>query len=113
MIARLIDFILSAPFLALLVPAEKYPFSNDQSEAAHSVFDVQWVRDLGRQITEHLQANIRWIGVGDDIGTLNTEETDAPVRKMLDYACGNGVASRVCRKFSQFSLPPKKKSDKH
>lgn len=41
------------------------------------------------QITEFFRANVEWIGLPA------TGDGGAQGRKMLDYACGNGVASMV------------------
>lgn len=52
-----------------------------------------------QQISENLQSHIDWIGVKRTTVTEGTASQDAPVR-MLDYACGNGMASRVLKHFS-------------
>ncbi|KAJ9156479.1 hypothetical protein NKR23_g1117 [Pleurostoma richardsiae] len=56
---------------------------------ADSAFKIPWVRALLEQITDFLRGNVEWIGLpaGGDAGDKNL--------KMLDYACGNGVASTV------------------
>ena len=47
-----------------------------------------------QQIVENLQSHIDWIGIKRTAVTEDTASQAAPVR-MLDYACGSGVASRV------------------
>lgn len=55
-----------------------------------------------RQIVENLQSHIDWIGIKRKTGTGGTPSEDAPVR-MLDYACGSGVASRVHKHFPRLA----------
>ena len=47
----------------------------------------QWVLDLSIQIAEYIKSHIDWIGITPGSAT-------APVT-LLDYACGNGLASTV------------------
>lgn len=47
-----------------------------------------------RQIAENLQSHIDWIGIRRTTATGGMASQDTPV-KMLDYACGSGIASRV------------------
>ncbi|QGI78663.1 hypothetical protein CEK25_005392 [Fusarium fujikuroi] len=55
------------------------------SQVAADVFKHPWIQRLCSQISDELQQNLGWIGVPDKPGQF----------KMLDYACGNGVASRA------------------
>jgi len=57
-----------------------------RSNVAPAVFQWPWIVELCNQITRELRANIDWIGIQPP----STRPT-----KILDYACGNGVASRV------------------
>ncbi|KAF4625387.1 hypothetical protein G7Y89_g12780 [Cudoniella acicularis] len=52
---------------------------------ADTMLKQKWAQALARQITEYTQSHVEWIGVTPAIPS-------APVR-MLDYACGSGVAS--------------------
>ncbi|KAG4274382.1 hypothetical protein FPRO04_09340 [Fusarium proliferatum] len=54
-------------------------------QVAAEVFKHPWIQRLCSQISDELQQNLGWIGVADKPGQF----------KMLDYACGNGVASRA------------------
>lgn len=51
-----------------------------------------------QQVSENLQSHIDWIGIKRTTATKGMASHDAPVR-MLDYACGNGMASRVLSHF--------------
>lgn len=57
------------------------------SVQADTMMKQEWALALGDQITTYIQTHVEWIGV-------DPSKPVAPVR-MLDYACGNGVASRV------------------
>ncbi|KFY32268.1 hypothetical protein V493_00358 [Pseudogymnoascus sp. VKM F-4281 (FW-2241)] len=59
------------------------------STNADAAFNQKWVQTLVHQITDYIQTHVGWIGVAP-------ATSNAPVT-MLDYACGNGVASRVSR----------------
>ena len=59
-----------------------------------------------RQIVENLQSHIDWIGIKRKSGTGGTPSQDASVR-MLDYACGSGVASRVHKHFPRLARSSK------
>jgi hypothetical protein len=50
------------------------------------VWDKDWVRDLTQQVQNELQEQLQWI---------NIPHSDTKEAKMLDYACGNGAASKV------------------
>ncbi|KAL5600518.1 hypothetical protein FOVSG1_008330 [Fusarium oxysporum f. sp. vasinfectum] len=54
-------------------------------QVAAEVFKHPWIQQLCNQISDELRQNLDWIGI--------PEKPDA--FKMLDYACGNGVASRA------------------
>ena len=58
------------------------------------MFKQEWVQNLMRQIAENLQSHIDWIGIRRTTATGGMASQDTPV-KMLDYACGSGIASRV------------------
>ncbi|KAF5552215.1 hypothetical protein FNAPI_7130 [Fusarium napiforme] len=54
-------------------------------QVAAEVFKHPWIQRLCNQISDELRQNLDWIGI--------PEKPDG--FKMLDYACGNGVASRA------------------
>ncbi|KAF5538557.1 hypothetical protein FMEXI_9328 [Fusarium mexicanum] len=54
-------------------------------QVAAEVFKHPWIQRLCNQISDELRQNLDWIGI--------TGKPDG--LKMLDYACGNGVASRA------------------
>ncbi|KAH7172920.1 S-adenosyl-L-methionine-dependent methyltransferase [Fusarium sp. MPI-SDFR-AT-0072] len=54
-------------------------------QVAAEVFKHPWIQRICSQISDELRDNISWIGI--------PERPDG--NKMLDYACGNGVASRA------------------
>lgn len=60
------------------------------SQAVHSAFKQKWVQDLHAQVSEFLAGNVEWLGLPSPIGEDGRTET-----KMMDYACGNGIISRV------------------
>lgn len=85
--------------------AENCSYANTRivSTKADTVFNEEWVQNLMRQIVENLQSHFDWIGIKQTTATESTESTTgqgAPVR-MLDYACGSGMASRVHKHFSR------------
>jgi hypothetical protein len=55
------------------------------SHAAEEVHKDKWVQQLHAQIQTFLTENIAWLGL--------PESHAEP--KMMDYACGSGVVSRV------------------
>lgn len=55
---------------------------NYSSDSGVSIWDSPWVKIMAAQITNELQASLAWMQVPSNA-------------KMLDYACGNGVVSRV------------------
>jgi hypothetical protein len=59
------------------------------SNASQLVFKDKWVHDLQNQISEFLMGNLDWIGVQSPT-VDNSRQT-----KLMDYACGNGIVSRV------------------
>jgi hypothetical protein len=50
-----------------------------------NAFDIPWIKDLTDLITSNLRNNFNWLGVQDHEGGI----------KLMDYACGNGIMSRV------------------
>lgn len=76
--------------------------------SAHaSAYDASpWVQKLAEQLTDELHARLGWIGVDWVDEDLNDgkEKMDALRTKreikMLDYACGPGMMSRVSLKSS-------------
>ncbi|KAM0545780.1 hypothetical protein ACHAPJ_011204 [Fusarium lateritium] len=54
-------------------------------QVAAEVFKHPWIIRLCNKVSEELRQNIDWIGVSSKQGES----------RMLDYACGNGVASRA------------------
>lgn len=59
------------------------------SSKAESAFSIPWVRDLLDQVFSFLRENTEWLG----LRAQNT--TDSRPVKLLDYACGSGIASTV------------------
>lgn len=58
-----------------------------RSSVAATIFEEPWVKELCAQISNELKDHIEWIEV--------RHTDDQSGLKMLDYACGNGIASRV------------------
>lgn len=58
------------------------------SANADKLFSQDWVKVLGEQLTALLLSNVEAIG-------LRKPSADGPPVKMLDYACGFGLASLV------------------
>ncbi|KAF5021759.1 hypothetical protein F66182_6209 [Fusarium sp. NRRL 66182] len=54
------------------------------------VFQWPWIAELCRQISKELRQNIDWIGI---------KPPSSRPTKLLDYACGHGVASRALAPF--------------
>ncbi|KAF5691041.1 hypothetical protein FDENT_3645 [Fusarium denticulatum] len=54
-------------------------------QVAAEVFKYPWIQRLSNQISGELRQNLDWIGIREKLDGF----------KMLDYACGNGVASRA------------------
>ncbi|KAF5711925.1 hypothetical protein FMUND_8766 [Fusarium mundagurra] len=54
-------------------------------QVAAEVFKHPWIQRLCKQISDELRQNLDWIGIREKPDSF----------KMLDYACGNGVASRA------------------
>jgi hypothetical protein len=61
------------------------------SNVAATIFDTPWIRDLTTQISNELHEQVDWIG----FRRSTPDDTGERATKMLDYACGNGVVSRV------------------
>ena len=72
--------------------------ANESSSIAKIAYTVPWVNDLVAEITEFLRDNVEWLGIPPATAG----------RRMLDYACGNGAASRVsdAKKPAGFLLAP-------
>lgn len=64
------------------------------SAEADAVYGEEWIQQVGRQITDFLEGNVSWIGLQPARAEEGSRFQGAPV-SMLDYACGNGVASKV------------------
>lgn len=62
------------------------------SGVAATVFDVPWIAKLAEHVSNELRDKFDWINVSKHGSSDNT--------KLLDYACGNGVVSRVCAFFA-------------
>lgn len=92
------EYVLHHPHLVWLdlVPGFHTLMTLMSSTGADLVFGQEWVQNLARQITDFLHANIAWLGL-EPAGAV--EGSGLPV-SMLDYACGNGAASRVSGHFS-------------
>ena len=56
------------------------------STQVEKISSEPWIQDLTLQILEHLRSNVAWMGLQDGTQTA---------AKMLDYACGPGIASKV------------------
>lgn len=56
------------------------------SNIAESLDSTPWIQTCLKQATEELQRNVEWIGV---------RSSEHEKSKLLDYACGTGVISRV------------------
>ena len=61
------------------------PPRSQSSSVAKTAYAVPWIRDLVAEITGFLRENVEWLNIPQS----------ATGRRMLDYACGNGAASRV------------------
>jgi hypothetical protein len=57
---------------------------------APNIFSEPWVLGLTNQVSNELQEQVAWIKGGSL--SLNTADQET---KMLDYACGDGMVSRV------------------
>ncbi|KAG8355049.1 hypothetical protein FVEN_g6970 [Fusarium venenatum] len=77
-------------------PLQDVPRSIGQHNKSHYdnvspvIFQWPWIIELCNQISKELRQNIDWIGI--------KPPASRPTR-MLDYACGNGVASRALAPF--------------
>ncbi|VTT56223.1 unnamed protein product [Fusarium fujikuroi] len=60
------------------------------SNAPPALFRWPWIIELCNQISKELRANIDWIGI---------KPPSSRPTKLLDYACGDGVASRALAPF--------------
>ena len=56
-----------------------------------------WILDLGKQIIAEILSRLDWMGIptsSDEDGSTDRDQKTSPFR-LLDYACGEGVISRV------------------
>ncbi|KAJ3542398.1 hypothetical protein NM208_g4115 [Fusarium decemcellulare] len=60
------------------------------SNVSLSVSRWPWIMELCKQISRELRQNVDWIGI---------EPPSSHPTRLLDYACGNGVASRALAPF--------------
>lgn len=58
--------------------------AKNRTSVAVSAWKEPWIKDLAAHIIDHLQSNSEWMGL--------SKTPDHEIR-LLDYACGNGVAS--------------------
>ncbi|KAI5461569.1 S-adenosyl-L-methionine-dependent methyltransferase [Mariannaea sp. PMI_226] len=66
---------------------------------AVDAFSIPWIVDLSNSITKELQKNAEWIGIDQ-----SSPDEDAHGKRMLDYACGNGLATRALAPFFETIL---------
>ncbi|GKU20590.1 unnamed protein product [Fusarium langsethiae] len=77
-------------------PLQDVPRSMGQQNKSHYnnappvMFQWPWIVELCNQISKELRQNLDWIGI---------KPPASRPTKMLDYACGNGVASRALAPF--------------
>ncbi|KAH7191982.1 S-adenosyl-L-methionine-dependent methyltransferase [Fusarium flagelliforme] len=77
-------------------PPQDVPRSMGQHNKSHynnvpaMMFQWPWIIELCNQVSKELRQNINWIGI---------KPPASRPTKMLDYACGNGVASRALAPF--------------
>ncbi|KAI7765861.1 hypothetical protein LZL87_000974 [Fusarium oxysporum] len=77
-------------------PSHEVPRSMGEQNKTHysnappALFRWPWIIELCNQISKELRSNIDWIGI--------TPPSSRPT-KLLDYACGDGVASRALAPF--------------
>ncbi|KAF4967258.1 hypothetical protein FSARC_5170 [Fusarium sarcochroum] len=77
-------------------PAQDVPRSLGEQNKSHYnnippvAFQWPWIVELCSQISKELRQNIDWIGI---------KPPSSQPTKLLDYACGNGVASRALAPF--------------
>ncbi|KAF4434340.1 hypothetical protein F53441_13711 [Fusarium austroafricanum] len=77
-------------------PPQSIPRSMGQQSKSHYdnvppvMFRWPWIIELCNQISKELRENIEWIGI---------KPPSSRPTKMLDYACGDGVASRALAPF--------------
>ncbi|KAH8733833.1 S-adenosyl-L-methionine-dependent methyltransferase [Ilyonectria robusta] len=63
-------------------------------KVAADVFTIPWIVEMSNQIVANLSQNTEWIGIKRSESDGNSQTI-----KMLDYACGNGLASRALAPF--------------
>ncbi|EXK45927.1 hypothetical protein FOXG_07643 [Fusarium oxysporum f. sp. lycopersici 4287] len=77
-------------------PSHEIPRSMGEQNKAHynnappALFRWPWIIELCNQISKELRSNIDWIGI---------RPPSSRPTKLLDYACGDGVASRALAPF--------------
>ncbi|KAI1040202.1 hypothetical protein LB505_005425 [Fusarium chuoi] len=77
-------------------PSHEVPRSMGEHNKSHynnappALFRWPWIIELCNQISKELRANIDWIGI---------KPPSSRPTKLLDYACGDGVASRALAPF--------------
>ncbi|EXL53916.1 hypothetical protein FOCG_07036 [Fusarium oxysporum f. sp. radicis-lycopersici 26381] len=77
-------------------PSHEVPRSMGEQNKAHynnappALFRWPWIIELCNQISKELRSNIDWIGI---------RPPSSRPTKLLDYACGDGVASRALAPF--------------
>ena len=82
-------WVLTRSYLSNIAPLTE----SNCSTRAQDLYQTQWVKDLQQQISSHLLSNLDWLGI-------KSEKQE----KMLDYACGHGIASQVSPILLQKSL---------
>lgn len=66
------------------------PLFYKNSTAAQSAHNDKWVFDLQAQISAFLIASTEWLGL-----KLPQDAQGQTTARLMDYACGNGIVSRV------------------
>ncbi|KAF7551483.1 hypothetical protein G7Z17_g4997 [Cylindrodendrum hubeiense] len=59
-------------------------------KVGEDAFAIPWIVDMSNQIAADLHQNAEWIGINHS----TSDGSSKPIR-LLDYACGNGLASRA------------------
>lgn len=58
------------------------------TKQAHDMFDSDWVQALADQTSKAMTSRLDWLGIA-------SHPHQEPIR-LLDYACGRGLISKVC-----------------
>ena len=72
-----------------------------RSTAAATYDDKPWQQAIAEQITKEIRSRLDWIGLqgtdkeGSEVVEKKLHGLDGTQVRMLDYACGPGMASRV------------------